>query len=51
MGAHEMERIADLMASILVEGRDPAQIKPQAIEMRSAFQTVGYCFTPGLPRA
>jgi glycine hydroxymethyltransferase len=49
MGAPEMERIADLMASIVVEGRDPTEVKRQAIEMRSGFQTVRYCFTPAGP--
>jgi glycine hydroxymethyltransferase len=45
MGAAEMDRIADLMASILVEGRDPAEVKRQAIEMRAGFTAVRYCFT------
>ena len=51
MGAAEMERVADLMASILVEGRDPAEVKRQAMEMRAGFQEVRYCFTPALPGA
>jgi glycine hydroxymethyltransferase len=51
MGPAEMERIADLMASILVEGRDPADVKRQAIELRAGFQQVRYCFTPALAGA
>ena len=51
MDTAEMERIADLMASILVEGRDPAEIKRQAINLRANFQEVRYCFTPTRPGA
>jgi glycine hydroxymethyltransferase len=45
LGAGEMELVADLMAAILVEGRDPAEVKRQAIELRADFQGVRYCFT------
>ena len=48
MGADEMELVADLMAAVLVEGRDPAEVKRRAIEMRAGFQEVRYCFTPVL---
>jgi len=51
MGAAEIERVADLMAGILVEGRDPAESQRQAIEMRPGFQAVPYCFTPARPGA
>jgi glycine hydroxymethyltransferase len=44
MGAGEMTRVADLMAAILVNGRDPADVKRQAIALRADFQEVGYCF-------
>ena len=46
MGTAEMERIADLMAAILVGGSGPAEIKRQAIEMRSDFREVRFCFKP-----
>jgi glycine hydroxymethyltransferase len=49
MGAGEMELVADLMAAILVEGRDPAGVKRQAIELRADFQGVRYCFTQAQP--
>jgi len=44
MGQAEMERVADLMASVLVEGRDPAEVKRQAIDLRGDFQEVQFCF-------
>ena len=46
MGTAEMERIAEFMASVLVDGRDPAEVKRQAIDLRAGFQEVRYCFTP-----
>jgi glycine hydroxymethyltransferase len=51
MGAVEMERVADLMASILVEGHDPSDVKRQATDLRAGFQEVRYCFTPARPGA
>jgi glycine hydroxymethyltransferase len=51
MGAVEMERVADLMASILVEGRDPLNVRRQATDLRAGFQEVRYCFTPARPGA
>jgi glycine hydroxymethyltransferase len=44
MGAAEMETIADLMRAVLVEGRDPAEVRRQAIDLRAGFQEVQYCF-------
>jgi glycine hydroxymethyltransferase len=44
MGATEMELIADLMGAVLVDGRDPAEIRRQAIDLRAGFQEVQYCF-------
>jgi glycine hydroxymethyltransferase len=44
MGAAEMEILADLMAAVLVERRDPAEIKGEAMEMRADFQQIRYCF-------
>jgi glycine hydroxymethyltransferase len=49
MGTAEMEGVAELMAAILVEGRDSAEVKPQALALRAGFQQVGYCFTPQQP--
>jgi glycine hydroxymethyltransferase len=49
MGAAEMEMIADLTAAVLVQGRDPAEVRRQAIDLRAGFQQVQYCFTAALP--
>jgi glycine hydroxymethyltransferase len=40
----EMERIADLIAAVLVTGRSPEAVRPEVVALRSKFQTVGYCF-------
>jgi glycine hydroxymethyltransferase len=44
MGGAEMEHIADLMAAVLVEGRDPTEVRRRAIDLRAGFQQVQYCF-------
>jgi hypothetical protein len=44
MGEREMEEIAELAADVLVRGRDPEDVKRRAVELRSGFQTVRYCF-------
>ena len=49
MGAAEMEVVADLMAGVLVEGRDPAEIKRQCVDLRAPFQQVRYCFAASQP--
>ena len=49
MGAAEMEAVADLMASILVERRDPAEVRRQSVDLRAAFQEVQYCFPASQP--
>ena len=40
----EMERIADLIAAVLVDGRSPEAVRREVVALRSTFQTVGYCF-------
>ena len=40
----EMERIADLIAAVVVDGRSPGAVRPEVVAFRSRFQTVGYCF-------
>jgi glycine hydroxymethyltransferase len=40
----EMERIAELIADVLVSGREPVQVRRSVVELRRGFQTVGYCF-------
>jgi glycine hydroxymethyltransferase len=49
MGAAEMEVVADLMAAVLVEGRDPTEIKRQCVDLRAPFQQVRYCFAASQP--
>jgi glycine hydroxymethyltransferase len=44
MGEAEMLTIADMIAGVLVEGRDPAHVRKEAVELRAAHQRVGYCF-------
>jgi glycine hydroxymethyltransferase len=44
MGPEEMQAIADLIAGVLVEGRDPAHVRAEALELRAGFQRVHYCF-------
>ncbi|MDA0180788.1 aminotransferase class I/II-fold pyridoxal phosphate-dependent enzyme [Solirubrobacter phytolaccae] len=44
MGELEMQAIADMIAGVLVEGRDPEHVKQEALELRAGFQTVKYCF-------
>jgi glycine hydroxymethyltransferase len=45
MGDVEMRAIADMVAGVLVEGRDPEHVRAEAIELRAGHQRVGYCFS------
>jgi glycine hydroxymethyltransferase len=45
MGEVEMRAIADMIAGVLVEGRDPEHVRAEAIELRAGHQRVGYCFS------
>jgi glycine hydroxymethyltransferase len=40
----EMARIAEFVAAVLIEARDPAAVRRDVVDFRSAYQTVGYCF-------
>jgi glycine hydroxymethyltransferase len=44
MGELEMRAIADMMAGVLVEGREPEHVREEASELRARHQHVGYCF-------
>src|SRR3954471_5544654 len=44
MGEVEMHAIADMIAGVLVEGREPDHVRAEAIELRAAHPRVGYCF-------
>jgi glycine hydroxymethyltransferase len=41
----EMDRIADLIAAVLIEERPPEAVRREVVALRSGFQTVGYCFS------
>ncbi len=45
MGEREMRAIADMIAGVLVEGREPERVRTEAKELRAAHQTIHYCFT------
>ena len=45
MGEVEMQAIADMIAGVLVEGRDPEHVRAEAIELRAGHQPIHYCFT------
>ncbi len=49
MREREMERIAELIARVLLEREKPEQVKPDALALRRDFQTLYYCFETGLP--
>ncbi len=51
MGPAEMERIADWMARVLVDGADPAAVASEVTAFREGFQTLYYTFEEGLPPA
>lgn len=42
----EMQVIADLMASVISGRRSPAEVRPQAIELRLSFPRLHYCYDP-----
>jgi len=44
MGETEMRAIADMIAGVLVEGRDPEHVRAEAVELRAGFQQVRFCF-------
>jgi glycine hydroxymethyltransferase len=49
MRESEMERIADLIARIVVDGADPATLRPEVEAFRAPYQTIFYSFDAGLP--
>jgi len=49
MGVTEMEAIAEMIARVLVRGEPPETVRPDALALRSGFQTLYYCFENGLP--
>ncbi len=50
MKESEMAAIADLIARVLVRGEEPEIVGKDALDLRTAFQTLYYCFENGLPR-
>jgi len=51
MREREMQRVADLIARVLIRGEEPEAVKPDALALRRDFQTLYYCFETGLPPA
>jgi glycine hydroxymethyltransferase len=49
MREREMQRVADLIARVLIRGEEPEAVKPDALALRRDFQTLYYCFETGLP--
>jgi glycine hydroxymethyltransferase len=45
MGDVEMRAIADMIAGVLVEGREPEHVRAEALELRAGHQRIHYCFT------
>jgi glycine hydroxymethyltransferase len=45
MGELEMQAIADMIAGVLVEGRDPEHVRQEVVELRAGHQRIHYCFT------
>jgi len=45
----EMEKIADFIARILVQGEEPERLRPEVVALRRSFPTLYYCFEHGLP--
>src|SRR3954447_15425238 len=45
MGEAEMRAIADMIAGVLVEGREPEHVREQALALRAGHQRVHYCFS------
>ncbi len=49
MGEPEMDRIADLVARVLIQGEAPETVRREVVEFRRAFQELYYCFENGVP--
>jgi len=49
MREREMQRVAELIARVLIRGEEPETVKPDALALRRGFQTLYYCFETGLP--
>ncbi len=47
----EMERIADMIARVILQGEDPEAVRADALALRTGFQTLYYCFDNGMPPA
>jgi glycine hydroxymethyltransferase len=45
MGEPEMGQIADMIAGVLVDGRDTSAVREEAKALRAAHPTIHYCFT------
>lgn len=46
-----METLAEFIAQVLVERREPEALAGAVVDFRAPFQTLYYCFETGLPPA
>lgn len=49
MQEREMEKIAELIARVVVKGEKPETVRSEAVALRRSFPTLYYCFENGLP--
>lgn len=49
MKERQMGEVADLIARVVVKGEDPAGVAKDVAALRRDFQSVHYCFDPGMP--
>jgi glycine hydroxymethyltransferase len=50
LGPQEMERVAELIAAVLVYGGDADEVRADVRALRRTFDRVGFCFDPAAPR-
>ena len=44
MMEREMQRIAELMKGVIVDGEEPGRVREDAMKLAEEFQGVEYCF-------
>jgi glycine hydroxymethyltransferase len=47
MGRSEMQEVAELIKQVVVDRKDPAEVRRKVAELRGRFREVRYCFDPG----
>ncbi len=51
MGKSEMEQIADFFKALIIDKKNPLEVKKEVAEFRKDFQSVKYCFQPSSGKA